>query len=101
MSLDIKAMVIIFIYAILSNMILINIAKTTDSVVCENIQEINYNYTYEGNYTQDEPTKESGVNLIKLALNRCVGIPFWIFWLTQMPTIIGILYLIRGFIGFT
>lgn len=102
MTLDIKAMVIVVLYAVATNIILISIGNSLGSVSCKDFSQENYTYSYtNGNYTNDEDTKTSGINILKLMLGRCNGIPWWAYWLTQIPTIIGVFYIVRAFIGFT
>ncbi len=60
-------------------------------------------YSTEYNVTDPNNTeiKESSASIIDLALGRCEGLPFWLFVIFELPIIVGLLYIIRGFIGVT
>lgn len=103
MTLDLKAMILVVIYAVLSNMILISVSDSFDGISCPDfsLNEYTTSYNTSLNYTSDSLTQDNGASFFKLLLNRCNGLPYWVFWLTQVPTILGILYVLRAFIGFT
>lgn len=103
MTLDLKALIIVVLYAVISNLILVSMADSSNDIVCYNFerQEYDTSFNTSENYTADSTTGDSGANILKLMLNRCSGFPYWIFLVTQIPTILGVLYLLRAFIGFT
>lgn len=100
MTLDMNAMIIIVVYAVLSNIFLFSLALSSDSLSCPN-SKIEYEYNSTANYTSDTYTKATGTDILSLLLGRCEGFPYWVIWLAEIPTVLGILYLIRAFVGFT
>lgn len=101
MSLNIKHMIILLVYAIGINLVLISFANMGIGINCSNIEDMDYNQTY--NLTEDNNTdiKQSSASIVDLALGRCEGIPYWLFMIFELPIIVGLLYIIRGFIGAT
>lgn len=102
MTLDIKAMVVVFLYAVLSNFAIGSLALSDSSLACSNLRTQNFVYDYTtGNYTSDPVSQDAGINFFQVMLGMCQGLPWWLYWITQIPTILGVLYIIRAFIGFT
>jgi len=100
MGLEIKSLVVIISYAIISNLILLSIANLNVGLSCP---DLIINPTISGlNYTSDVGTAtEFRANVIDIATNRCSGIPAWLYWAFEVPVLIGLLYVVRGFIGAT
>jgi len=102
MALSIRELTIFLVYAIGINIIFASLSNL-GVLECSNVSEsFLQNDTYAvQNITDDVDTKTSANNFISLILNRCDGFPAWIYWMFQVPLIIGLLYIIRGFIGVT
>lgn len=105
---DIRAMIVVFLYAVISNLVLISFATIDNSLACPDIKQetVVQNYASE-NYTDDaslikitSDTSKFTV-LYNLVLGRCRGLEWWVYWITQVPTILGVLFVIRSFVGFT
>jgi hypothetical protein len=92
-------------YAIGINLLLISFANLSIGISCGNLQT-KYNSTFAVNESDTTGiVSSSGVTGIRLitswALGRCSGLPSWIVWLFEIPVVIGLLYVVRSFIGAT
>jgi hypothetical protein len=97
-----KAIIVIFIYAVVSNYLMLSIANSGLGVDCRNLDtSLNTTYNVTDLTANTTDTKSSATDLINVALGRCSGFPAWMYWVFQVPTILGLLYVIRGFIGLT
>jgi hypothetical protein len=102
MSLEIKSVIIVIAYAIISNLVMFSYANMGIGITCYREEnEFDINTTI--NYTDGSDTNliEVRSNIFNVALDRCNGFPAWLFWVLEVPVIIGIIYIIRGFVGLT
>lgn len=99
MALDLKAIIVVIMYAVASNLFFILLSHHAG--ICDNLPDTVYFDENIENITDDIETKTSAITFINILLNRCDDFPSWIYWLFQVPTIIGLLYVIRGFLGLT
>jgi len=101
MSLDIRAVIVTIAYAIGINLILLSIANLGIGLECGSAEEFAYNETW--NYTDlDDPSSvEFRANVWNIVFNRCEGLPTILWLLFEVPILVGIGYIIRGFIGAT
>ncbi len=88
---------ILVIYAVIINFFLISLGSI--SGVCPNLDDT----TFEGveNVTDDTDTKEQASAFLNIIMNQCDGLPLLLYLVFQVPLIIGILSVIRSFIGLT
>ena len=102
---DITAVIIVVGYAIISNLILFEFAKLGIGINCPELENQLSNVTDTFNYTaEDYPNLRKGspiVTIYQIAVGRCSGIEWWLYAISQVPVIIGILFIARKFIGFT
>lgn len=103
MSMRIKEIIIVLVYALGMNMLLLSFANMGIGIDCSNLQEeyTHYNQTYNLTDSENQELKTSSASIIDLALGRCEGMPYWLFIILELPIIVGLLYIIRGFIGAT
>ena len=101
MALDIKQIVILIFYLVATNLFFVLLGNV--SGFCDNLpDEFDVDFDENiGNVTDDSEVKMEANNFLNIILNRCEGFPGWIYWLFQVPGIIGVLYVIRGFVGLT
>lgn len=101
MAMDIRIVIFTIAYAIISNIFLVEYANMGIGIECQNVNAVSFNDTF--NYTDESDSNLANVraNAFDLALGRCEGLPWWIYWIFEIPFIIGIAYIIRGFIGAT
>jgi hypothetical protein len=94
---ELKGLIVLVAYAIGINLLLVSFANLNVGVSCPNLSKF-VNATATVN--QSEITYNSA-SIIDIALNRCSGLPSWIFWVMEVPVILGLLYIVRAFIGAT
>lgn len=97
MTMSLKGMIVLVAYAIGINLVLISFANLNIGISCPELVE-SYNATGSLNATE---LSSSSASIIDIALNRCSGVPSWLFWVLELPVILGLLYIIRAFIGAT
>lgn len=101
MSLMVKEILILLIYSIGINLVLLGFANLGSGTLCSNLYGSTYNTTYNISDTNNVQLGKNSASIIDLALGRCSGIPQFLVLLFELPIIVGLLYLIRGFIGAT
>lgn len=100
MGLSIKAIIVVIGYAIISNFVIVQIANLNIGVNCP--QVVAEYSASDLNYTSDDGGAVTfRANVIDVATNRCSGLPGWVYWAFEVPVLIGLLYIVRGFIGAT
>ena len=93
-------MVVLIIYSISINLILLQFANMGIGISCENLQQ-SYNTSYNETDFDSSELKQSSASIVDLALGRCQGLPYWLVLVFELPIIVGLLYIIRGFFGVT
>lgn len=101
MSLMVKEIIILLMYAIGINLVLLGFANLGSGNICANLYQPTYNKTYNSSDTSNAELGRNSASIIDLALGRCDGLPQFIVLIFELPIIVGLLYLIRGFIGAT
>lgn len=101
MSLQIKEIIILLMYAIGINLVLVQFANMGTGIVCNPLYDSSYNSTYNLTDTGNTQIKQSSASIVDLALGRCDGLPAILVWVFELPIIVGLLYIVRGFIGAT
>jgi len=94
---NLKGMIVLVAYAIGINLVLVSFANLNIGISCPELIE-SYNFTSSTNSTE---LTSNSASILDIALNRCSGVPSWIFWVLELPVILGLLYIIRAFIGAT
>ena len=97
MSAGLKGMIVLVSYSIFINLILVSFANMNVGISCP---ELVADYNKTGTVNETELVSNSA-SIIDIALSRCSGIPKWLFWIAEIPIILGLLYIIRSFIGAT
>ena len=100
MALNIREIVVLLIYALSINLVLLGLANLGTGLNCGEL-ETSYSTSYNLTDEDNLDLKYSSANIIDLALGRCEGLPVWLFWVFELPIIVGLLYIIRGFVGLT
>lgn len=96
-----KEMIVILIYSIGVNLALFALANSGIPFNCDNPMMSVYNTTYNSSALTYEQFGRSHTTIIDLAFPKCNGLPTWIIYIAELPVIIGLLYIIRQFIGAT
>jgi len=115
MGLDIKAIIVLFVYGISINLILANLAYTFTSITCpieyygSNEYDPSFNSTSSFNST-DLPDQITSnplnlvnmvITVVNLVTDSCTGIPYILIMIFEIPIFIAFAYVVRGFIGAT
>lgn len=102
MSLDIKSTILTVAYAIGINLILVSFANWGIGFSCENVQYQQQQLT-DSNYTDinDPSSVEFRASVWDIIFNRCEDLPTVVWLIFEVPILIGVAYIIRGFIGAT
>jgi hypothetical protein len=92
-------------YAIGINLLLVSFASLNIGISCGELGT-KYNTTISVNESDTtgivSSTGVKGIGLItSWALGRCEGLPSWIVWVFEIPVLVGLLFIIRSFIGAT
>ena len=100
-ALEIKPLLVFTMLAIGLNIVLVEFA-ITGVIDCPNLVEEFYP---DGNFTMENLTDGQAVNVrastyVNLLLNRCSGMPWFIFWIVQIPIIMVLLYIALEYIPF-
>jgi len=101
MSLNINQIIILLVYSIGINLVLVSFANMGIGIECNSLDNYQFNQTYNLTEENNSEIKQSSASIIDLALGRCNGIPYWLFLIFELPIIVGLLYIIRGFVGAT
>jgi hypothetical protein len=94
---ELKGLMVLVAYAIGINLLLVSFANLNVGVSCPSLSKF-ANTTATTNQTE---LTYNSASIIDIALNRCSGVPSWIFWIFEVPVILGLLYIIRAYIGAT
>ena len=107
MSLNINQIIVLLVYSFGINLVLVSFANMGIGIECNSLDNYQFNQTY------NQTELEQGINsnpitlinsvriMVDLALGRCDGIPYWLFLVLELPIIVGLLYVLRGFVGAT
>lgn len=108
MGLMVKEIIIVTIYTIGINLILSSLSTSVGGVSCPNVydlsnQDVSLNETELQSGISSNPVTmiSSVVTIFNLITNQCTGIPYILVLICELPILIGILYIVRGFIGAT
>ena len=97
MALNIKSIIIVVMYAVLSTLFLTELGKVGN--ICPDPPIKIDSGTID--IGTDADIKTTAQVFLDILFNRCEGLPSWIYWIIEVPTILGLLYIARGFIGLT
>jgi hypothetical protein len=100
-ALEIKSLLLFTMLAIGLNIVFVEFALI-GAIECPNLVDELYP---SGNETLDNATDEGSVSsrattYFNLMLNRCSGMPWYVFWIIQIPIVLVILYIILEYIPF-
>ena len=101
MSLNINQIIVLLVYSFGINLVLVSFANMGIGIECNSLDNYQFNQTYNLTEENNSEIKQSSASIIDLALGRCNGIPYWLFLIFELPIIVGLLYIIRGFVGAT
>jgi len=107
MGLMIKEIIILFIYMIGINFVLVGFANLGSGISCPDLYQVSLNTSYNASEISSGVTSNpiSMTNMVRtviqLVTNSCIGIPYVLVLLFEVPILIGFAYIIRGFIGAT
>lgn len=92
----------ILFYGIVVNLIFINLSTIGIDMGCHYYErDLGLNTTINYTDTSDSSLREFRGNIFDVAFNRCDNIPAWIFWIFEVPFLIGLAYIVRAFVGAT